>query len=140
MTSGSIVIGIGCRRGVSVEEIEAAVLAALGKFGKLGTRSLADVRVIASIEGKSDEAALLAFCERHELPLRFYTAAQIADVETDASPHVQKHLGVGGVCEPCALLASHEGRIVVPKTTVDDVTVAIAADRHPLPSSSKGHA
>lgn len=137
MTSGSIVIGIGCRRGVSVEEIEAAVRAALGK---LGTRSLAEVRVIASIEGKSDEAALLAFCERHKLPLRFYTAAQIADVETHASPHVQKHLGVGGVCEPCALLASHEGRIVVPKTTVDDVTVAIAADRHPLPSSSKGHA
>jgi cobalt-precorrin 5A hydrolase len=137
VTSGSIVIGIGCRRGVSVEEIEAAVRAALGK---LGTRSLADVRVIASIEGKSDEAALLAFCERHKLPLRFYTAAQIADVETHASPHVQNHLGVGGVCEPCALLASHEGRIVVPKTAVDDVTVAIAADRHPLPSSSKGHA
>ncbi|SAL75750.1 cobalamin biosynthesis protein CbiG [Caballeronia choica] len=137
MTSGSIVIGIGCRRGVSVEEIEAAVRAALGKFGK---RSLAEVRVIASIEGKSDEAALLAFCERHKLPLRFYTAAQIADVETGASPYVQKHLGVGGVCEPCALLASHEGRIVVPKTAVDDVTVAIAADRHPLPSSSKGHA
>lgn len=137
MTSGSIVIGIGCRRGVSVEEIEAAVRAALGR---LGTRSLAEVRVIASIEGKSDEAALLAFCERHKLPLRFYTAAQIADVETRASPYVQRHLGVGGVCEPCALLASHEGRIVVPKTTVDDVTVAIAADRHPLPSSSKGHA
>jgi cobalt-precorrin 5A hydrolase len=137
VTSGSIVIGIGCRRGVSVEEIEAAVRAALGK---LGTRSLADVRVIASIEGKSDEAALLAFCERHKLPLRFYTAAQIADVETGASHYVQRHLGVGGVCEPCALLASHEGRIVVPKTAVDDVTVAIAADRHPLPSSSKGHA
>jgi cobalt-precorrin 5A hydrolase len=136
MTSRSLVIGIGCRRGVSVEEIEAAVLASLGK---LGTRSLADVRVIASIEGKSDETALLAFCERHKLPLRLFTAAQIADVETQASAHVQKHLGVGGVCEPCALLASHEGRIVVPKTVVDDVTVAIAADRHPHPSS-KGHA
>jgi cobalt-precorrin 5A hydrolase len=138
MTAQSIVLGIGCRRGVSVEEIEAAVRCALQA---LHTHSLANVRAVASIEGKSDEAALLAFCERHRLPLQLFTAQRIADVEANspASAPVQKHLGVGGVCEPCALLASRDGRIVVPKTIVDDVTVAIAADRS-THHSSKGHA
>ena len=129
----TITVGIGCRRGVSVAQIEAAVHAALGAL------SLDDVRAIASIESKAGEAALLDFCTRHALPLRLFTAAQISSVETSASPHVQKHLDVGGVCEPCALLASHDGRLVVTKTIADGVTVAIAADRITLPSS-KSHA
>lgn len=137
MTTVSIVLGIGCRRGVSVEEIEAAVQTALNA---LGARSLANVRAVASIEGKSDEAALLAFCERHRLTLQLFTAQQIegVDAPAPASAQVRQHLGVGGVCEPCALLASHEGRIVVPKTIVDDVTVAIAADHST--HHSKSHA
>jgi cobalt-precorrin 5A hydrolase len=108
MTTLSIVLGIGCRRGVSVEEIEAAVQSALNALDTPGARSLARVRVVASIEGKSDEAALLAFCERHHLTLQLFTAQQIEGVDTHApaSAQVRKHLGVGGVCEPCALLAS----------------------------------
>jgi cobalt-precorrin 5A hydrolase len=105
----------------------------------LGALSLGDVRVIASIESKAGEAALLDFCTRHALPLRLFTGAQIAGVETSASPHVQKHLDLGGVCEPCALLASHDGHLVVTKTIVDGVTVAIAADRITL-NTSKSHA
>ncbi len=34
--------------------------------------------------------------------------------------------GVEGVCEPCALAAAPHGRLLVPKTIVDGVTVAIA--------------
>ncbi|MDR5754089.1 MULTISPECIES: cobalamin biosynthesis protein [unclassified Caballeronia] len=140
MTTLSIVLGIGCRRGVSVEEIEAAVQRALDALDAPGAHALANVRAVASIEGKSDGAALLAFCERHRLTLQLFTAQQIEGVDTHAraSAQVRKHLGVGGVCEPCALLASHEGRIVVPKTIVDDVTVAIAAD-HSI-HHSKSHA
>jgi len=33
-----------------------------------------------------------------------------------------------GVCERCALLASRDGRIIVPKIVADGVTVAIAED------------
>jgi cobalt-precorrin 5A hydrolase len=118
---------------VSVEAIEAAVRAALG------TRALAHVRAVASIDSKSDEAALAGFCARHGLPLQFYSAARIADVAAPRDGPVQRHLGVGAVCEPCALLASHDGRIVVPKTVAGDVTVAIAADRPPY-STPTDHA
>jgi cobalt-precorrin 5A hydrolase len=116
------VIGIGCRRGVSVEQIHAAVFAALG------TRPLASARALASIDTKKDETALLEFAARHSLPLHFFSKQRIAQVETSASERVQALLGIDGVCEPCALLASHNGRIIVPKTATDGVTVAIAED------------
>ena len=116
------VIGIGCRRGVSVEQIHAAV------FGALGTRSLASTRALASIDSKKDETALLEFAARHGLPLQFFSKQDIAQVGTSTSERVQALLGIDGVCEPCALLASRNGRIIVPKRVTDGVTVAIAED------------
>jgi cobalt-precorrin 5A hydrolase len=116
------VIGIGCRRGVSVEQIHAAVFAALG------SRTLINVRALASIDSKQDETALIEFAARHGLPLQFFSKQDIARIETSASERVQALVGVDGVCEPCALLASRDGRIIVPKIVVDGVTVAIAED------------
>jgi cobalt-precorrin 5A hydrolase len=120
----ALVIGIGCRRGVSVEQIQAAVRAALAQ------RRLEDVRAIASIDSKADEAGLLAFAARYALPLVFLSRAELARVEVAASAKVQEHVGIGAVSEACALLASRAGRIVVPKFVLDGVTVAIAADQH----------
>ncbi|WP_051888619.1 cobalamin biosynthesis protein [Caballeronia sordidicola] len=116
------VIGIGCRRDVSVEQIHAAVFAALG------TRPLANTRALASIDSKNDETALLEFAARHGLPLQFFSKQRIAQVDTSVSEQVQALLGIDGVCEPCALLASRSGRIIVPKTVTGGVTVAIAED------------
>ena len=116
------VIGIGCRSGVSVEQIHAAVFAALG------TRPLANTRALASIDSKNDEIALLEFAASHGLPLQFFSKQRIAQVDTSVSERVQTLLGIDGVCEPCALLASRSGRIIVPKTVTGGVTVAIAED------------
>jgi cobalt-precorrin 5A hydrolase len=44
------------------------------------------------------------------------------------SEWVRQSVGLDGVCEPCALIASVRGRLVVPKTTLDGVAVAIVAD------------
>jgi len=75
---------------------------------------LTDIAVIASIDIKQDEAGLRIFCERHRLPSRFYRADEITRMPAD------------GVCEPCALLASDGGRLVLRKTIEGGVTVAIA--------------
>ena len=122
-----LAVGIGCRRGTSAEAIEHAVLRALG------THALGDIAVIASIDAKQHEAGLLAFCERHRLPLRFFSADQIARApRTATSSHAAKHLHVSGVCEPCALLAGSAEALIAPKTIDGDVTVAIAAARGPF--------
>ncbi|MDH0343441.1 cobalamin biosynthesis protein [Chromobacterium haemolyticum] len=120
-----LTLGIGCRRGKSAEAIAQAVLQALAG------RPLSDVREVATIDLKADEAGLLAFCARHALPLRVIARADVAARGgwTGApSDWVRRNVGVDGVCEPCALIASPRGRLIVPKTAVDGVTVAVVED------------
>ncbi|SIT48096.1 Cobalamin (Vitamin B12) biosynthesis CbiG protein [Paraburkholderia piptadeniae] len=135
-----LIVGIGCRRGVSAEQIEAAVRDALGDtlpFEALGA--------VATIDVKADEAGLVAFCARHALPLRIFTREQIdaLDTRTNGSQAVREHMGVDGVCEPCALLATPNGRLLVHKRARDGVTVAIAcstdADRTIHQHSNETH-
>lgn len=121
-----LVVGIGCRKGVSAERIEAGVLKALGE------RRLDAVREVATIDLKAEEPGLLAFCERHALPLRVFSRDTVAARPWTTAPSawVQKNVGVDGVCEPCALIASARGKLLVPKTTFDGVAVAVAEDRN----------
>jgi len=119
----SYVFGIGCRRDVSAGQIDAAVRAALG--GK----PFAEIRAIASVDIKRDERALSEFAHRYGLPLLFFSTSEIANLKVPTpSLHVQARLGVDGVCEPCALLASNNGKLVVARQAHDGVTVAIAKD------------
>lgn len=123
-----LVLGIGCRRGASYAQIAAAVQLTLAGSG--APRSLAEVREVATVDLKADEAGLLEFCRRHELPLRIFTRAQLAARPWTDRPSawVQEKIGLDGVCEPCALLAAERGTLLVPKTTLDGVAVALASD------------
>jgi cobalamin biosynthesis protein CbiG len=152
-------VGIGCRLHSSAEQIEAAVRTALG------TRAFDQIRVVASVDTKASEAGLLAFCARHSLPLQLFSREQIAAM-TVAKPssRVREHLGVDGVCEPCALLAASAqpdvayaapdapdartppaaprapARLLVCKTLHAGVTVAIATtSAHAGPPTSANH-
>ena len=130
----SLAIGIGCRRGVTVDQIEAAVVSALAPH------TMADVACVATLDSKADEPGLVAFCERHRLRLMTFSAEEVracfasglsdscdsSDSSLRGSDVVEEHAGVPGVCEPCALLASPGGALVRGKHAADGVTVAIA--------------
>jgi cobalt-precorrin 5A hydrolase len=125
-----LVLGIGCRKGASADAIEQEVLRALQN------RSMNEVREVATIDLKADEPGLLEFCKRHELPLRVFTRQQVAAraYVTQESAWVQKNIGLPGVCEPCALLASPRGRLIVSKQTGSGVAVALVEDELELKS------
>jgi cobalt-precorrin 5A hydrolase len=127
-----LTLGIGCRKGVSAERIELAVRQALQD------RPLAEVREVATIDLKAEEPGLLAFCASHELPLRVIARTDVAARPwvSEPSDWVRKNVGVAGVCEPCALIASPRGRLLVPKTTLDGVAVAIVEDILPGTANS----
>jgi cobalt-precorrin 5A hydrolase len=120
-----LTLGIGCRRGVSAEQIAAAVT------HTLAGRPLSDVHEVATVDLKADETGLLAYCETHTLPLRVFARADLAGraYVTQPSDWVQQNVGLPGVCEPCALLASPRGELIVPKTALNGVTVAVVEDR-----------
>ncbi|MCE3602104.1 cobalamin biosynthesis protein [Massilia sp. P8910] len=120
-----LVVGIGCRKGVPAARIEAAVRHALGH------RSIEEVREMATVDLKANEPGLLDFCGRHGLPLRVFARATLAARPWVSVPSdwVRSNVGLDGVCEPCALVASPRGALVVPKTCLDGVAVAVVEDK-----------
>lgn len=119
----SLVLGIGCRRGVTLAQVDAAVRAALGAW------PIESVTCVATLDAKAGEPALQAFCAALALPLLTYTREQLAATPSIAPPSAaaQAQFGVDGVCEPCARLAAAGGPLVRGKLVLDGVTVAIAS-------------
>ena len=113
-------LGIGCRRGISEERIEAAVQAVLGPI------PLEAVAKVVSIDLKREEPGLLGFCARRKLPAVFYSAEELNRVPGDfpASERVKAVTGVDNVCQRAAMLDGKN--CVIEKTAMDGVTVALA--------------
>jgi cobalt-precorrin 5A hydrolase len=101
-----VVLGLGCDRGTTAETIAQAVAQALARVG-CGS---AQVRGLASIELKADEAGLLAFAAAQGWPLSFFSAAELAGVEVpNPSETVRRHTGTPSVSEAAALLLGGGG-------------------------------
>lgn len=115
-------VGIGCRRGTPAEAIREAVYKVLSDNGL----RIEAVREAASIDVKSDEPGLLACCRELGWPVTFYTAEALNAVEGDFMPSafVKRTVGVDNVCARAA--AASGGRIIVPKTALNGVTVSVA--------------
>ncbi|MDN5347354.1 MAG: cobalt-precorrin hydrolase [Clostridia bacterium] len=122
-----VVAGIGCRRGTA----EGRILAALGWALREAGYSRWSLAALASIDLKAGEPGLLAAAHRLGCELRTYTREELAAVlsaqpDLSFSETVQAKIGVGGVCEPAALLASGRGKLILRKRRYAGVTVALA--------------
>ncbi len=118
--------GIGCRRGVSKEEILRA-LAQVMVENELAPASLA---MLASVDVKADEEGLLEAGRELGLPLEFFAGSVLDDTQVpNPSERVREKIGVGSVCEAAsvqaALKMSPRTRLIVPKTISGNVTVAV---------------
>ena len=118
-----LTLGIGCRRGISAETLEAV----FDRFCRERSILPQAVRNAASIAVKKDEAGLLNFCADHDWPIHFYDAQTLAALKGafTASVFVQETVGVDNVCERAAVLASG-GLLIESKYAHDGVSFALA--------------
>lgn len=118
----ALCVGIGCRRGTSAEAVRNAVEKVFADH-RLRFEAVLDA---ASIDVKSDEEGLLQFCRERGWPVAFYSAEQLNAVHGHFAPSafVKNTVGVDNVCERAA--AASGGRIIIPKTALNGVTVAVA--------------
>ncbi len=125
-TMKCLIVGVGCRKGTSQEEILEAIDQALEK----GECSRADIRCLATIDLKGDEPGLREACINLGLPLRIVPIDQIRSFigPYQRSSFVKEKIGVEGVSEPCALLAGRRTKLIVPKLKRGRVCVAIARE------------
>jgi cobalt-precorrin 5A hydrolase len=126
----SLVLGFGCDRASAPDMVERGVRTVLQRH-KL---SIKCIRMVASIDKKSDEPAILELARRFGCVPTFYSASELdgtAGIE-NPSETVKRFVGTRGVAEPAALLASGAASLLVPKQTYTEpgagrtMTVAIA--------------
>lgn len=117
------VLGVGCRRGTTAQQLEEAFAAFCAASGL----SPAAVCAAASIDLKKDEPGLAAFCKAHGWPITFYPADELRAVPGQFTPSafVASVTGVDNVCERSAVKASG-GMLLLPKTAGGGVTLALA--------------
>ena len=119
----SLVVGIGSRRGVGLDELELLLHRAFAAFDL----SPDAIRCIATAELKRDEAAIALLAKRLGAPVRHYEADELnAMPGPSGESESLRLLGIVGVAEPAALLASGCGEIVVPKVRSAAATLAVA--------------
>jgi cobalt-precorrin 5A hydrolase/precorrin-3B C17-methyltransferase len=120
------VLGLGCERGTSVEEVHDLAVAALAKAGVAAE----ELAAVASIETRSQEPAILAVAAKFAVPSIFFDAASL-ERETprikNPSATVFAHTGCHGVAEPAALAAiGPAAELTLPKLRSAHATAAIA--------------
>ncbi len=120
----NLVLGVGCNRGTTREEIEGVIMANLKRLF-LSPRSIA---CLATAEAKREEPGLVACAVGLEVPLQWFPSEELNSVSTPSPPseHVLKAIGATGVAEPAAFLASHGGQLLLKKVKDGNVTLAIA--------------
>ncbi len=118
------VAGIGCRRGVSADEIKRAVEAAFKGAGL----SLYTLKRVATIDIKRDEAGLLEFADSAGVAIDFFSAVELNSVTaaSGSSPVVLKVTGAKAVAEPAALISAKAQSLCLKKIKTKRVTVALA--------------
>ncbi|MGB5233382.1 MAG: cobalamin biosynthesis protein [Desulfoprunum sp.] len=124
----NLVVGIGCNRGTSVEEIGAAVAQTCRQHdlheGSIGG--------IATIDAKIGEEGLVRYAATNGLPLRCFTKERLNRIPgITESVHALAAVGAKGVAEPAAMLAAASGddpgQLIVGKMKWNNVTTAVAA-------------
>ena len=125
----TLVAGIGCRRGVCLDELWDFVGNTFYKF-RLWEDSIA---AIATADLKADEPGIIELAAQYGAPLQTYSAEQLNQVFADLpdaglnkSEAAHRLLGLWGVAEPAAFLAAGSAELVIPRQKTHQATLAVA--------------
>lgn len=127
MGEAVIAAGIGCRKGVSAAEIEAAIEAALERAG----RPLARIDLMATAMAKREENGIVEAAQARGVPLVLVAPADLEIASARGatwSARVLALAGVPSVAEAAALAAcGPKAKLVLPRIVMGPVTCALAS-------------
>ena len=118
-----IVVGIGCRKGISKDHIIESIYLMLGKY-KIHEKA---IFCLATIEIKANEKGLLEAAKELGVQLKIVSIDDIKKIENkfEGSTFVKKSIGVYSVSEPAGYICSDNGEKIVGKTKMNGVTVSM---------------
>lgn len=120
------VIGIGCRKGINKEVVLCGIKKVLAEV----KCPLKRVRCLATIDLKAKEKGLLSAAEDLRIPLRIVSLERVRNYQGEykKSDLVYRKIGIGGVCEPCALIVGTRAKIILPKLKLDGLSIAVVRE------------
>lgn len=120
-------VGVGYRNQATGEDIESAVRTCLKKCGL----ALEQVRFLSTGLFKWNDSGIRQAAAGLDLLLRFFSAEQLSQVDGVSAPSqaALRHFSLKGVSEQCTLLSLKNPQIVMPRTAVGPVTVAVAREK-----------
>lgn len=119
----NLTIGIGCNSNTPASEIENSVR----KTMEENNLSFLSIHSIATIDIKGNEPGLIAFAKKYNLGIKTFTANKLNTVKGVSKSDVAfKTTGAYAVAEPAATLASENGKLLVKKQKMGNVTVAVS--------------
>lgn len=119
----SLVIGMGCNRGTSFEEVENVILQTLEEL-RLSVKS---VKALATIDLKKDEEAFLQVTAKYGWEFVTYTPEQLNEMPLPTpSETVFKYTGAYGVSEPAAMRYANRTALILPKKKSGNTTISVA--------------
>lgn len=122
-----ISVGIGCKKGVSCNEIMLALEHVFKTPALSGRCNVTSIICLASIDIKRNEQGLLEFGEKINRELRFYSADVLKMVQIPGrSEFVNSITGTYSVAEAAAILSSKNKKLIVKKHKFGNITIAIA--------------
>ncbi len=123
----SYVLGVGCKKNADYASLKELV----NEILENANISPAQVRAISTIDLKEKEPCILDLSKEFQWPLLVFSKNEInaANLDVQSSSFVEENIGVPGVCEPTALMASHYGELVVSKTTAKGCAVALVREQ-----------
>lgn len=143
ITTGSetrrrLVVGVGCRRGISGAQILETIHTVLAE----NNLTAKDIYALATIDLKADEPGIHEAARALGAQVRIIPRERIRvlqDALRDTS-FAESITGVAAVCVPAAILASHHSQIRINRVARTGVTVAIAEDACGLLALGQGGA
>ncbi|WP_327119898.1 Rv2231c family pyridoxal phosphate-dependent protein CobC [Streptomyces sp. NBC_01341] len=126
MTRYALVVGVGARRGAPAEEVVELIRGTLEVAGLAAE----DVVELATLDTRAADAGVVGAAARLGVPLRSYTAQELAAVAVPNPSAVPRAaVATGSVAEAAALMTA--GELLVPKRKSASVTCAVAR-RNPM--------
>jgi cobalt-precorrin 5A hydrolase / precorrin-3B C17-methyltransferase len=127
-----LTVGVGCERGVSLEDLMNNIDDVFAKEGL----AKGAVACVATLDVKADEPAVHSLAAHLGVPSRFFSADELnaeAPRLRTPSPLVLREVGCPGVAEAAALRAAGtEGELVIAKTIRSRTTCAVARAAAPI--------
>ncbi|NDI35507.1 cobalt-precorrin 5A hydrolase [Chengkuizengella sediminis] len=118
-----IVLGMGCNRGTSSDEIEQVIRETLEELNF----SMKSVKTICTIDLKKDEEGLLEVVDKYNWDFQIYTPSELNEIDIDQpSDTVYKYTGAYGVSEPSAIRYSGVDQLSLTKKKSGNVTISVA--------------